>query len=53
MFLEKDLRHCSVTAEATSNRNYKRTVKRIAAEIITRGKAYATVVKTALPDYVR
>lgn len=53
MFLEKDLRYSSVTAGATSNRDYKRAIKRVAAEIITRGKAYAAVVKTALPYYVR
>lgn len=53
MFLEKDLRYSSITARAISNRDYKRAVKRVATEIITYSKAYAVVVKTALPYYVR
>lgn len=38
MFLNKDLRYSPVTANVTTKGEYKRTVKRVANDMITRGK---------------
>lgn len=38
LFLAKDLRHSAITAGITGKNDYKRVVKRVAHDMITRGK---------------
>ncbi|RFU79330.1 pyoverdine biosynthesis [Trichoderma arundinaceum] len=53
IFLNKDLRYSPVTANVTTKGEYKRTVKRVANDMITRGKAFAAAIDDNFPDYVR
>ena len=53
IFLTKDLKHSPIALNATSQHHYKRVVKRVAHDMITRGKAFAALVSAGLPDHVR
>ncbi|KAK4078961.1 hypothetical protein Trihar35433_66 [Trichoderma harzianum] len=53
IFLNKDLRYSPVTANVTTKGEYKRTVKRVASDMITRGKAFAAAIDDNFPDHVR
>ncbi|KAK1237340.1 hypothetical protein MKX08_002965 [Trichoderma sp. CBMAI-0020] len=53
IFLSKDMRHSPITAGVTTKREYRTVVKRVAHDMITRGKAFAAVIEDRLPDYVR
>ncbi|KKY17697.1 putative pyoverdine dityrosine biosynthesis [Phaeomoniella chlamydospora] len=50
-FLAKDLRHSPVTAGIVGKNEYRRVVKRVAQDMITRGKAFAAAIEYALPDH--
>lgn len=53
LFLSKDLRHSPITAGTTGRNEYKRAVKRVATDMITRGKAFARLIEDILPEHVR
>lgn len=38
LFLSKDLRHSPITKDSTGKNDYKRIVKRVATDMIIRGK---------------
>ncbi|KIM96666.1 hypothetical protein OIDMADRAFT_44293 [Oidiodendron maius Zn] len=52
-FLSKDLRHSPITEGVVGKNEYRRVVKQVAQDMITRGKAFARAIEVALPDYVR
>ncbi|KUJ17584.1 uncharacterized protein LY89DRAFT_747245 [Mollisia scopiformis] len=52
-FLTKDLKHSPVTQGIVGGHAYRRAVKQIAQEMITRGSAFASAIESAFPDHVR
>ncbi|TVY73421.1 Spore wall maturation protein DIT1 [Lachnellula suecica] len=52
-FLAKDLKYSPVTAGVIGKNEYRRAVKRVAQDMIIRGKAFAAAIDWALPDHVR
>lgn len=53
LFLAKDLRHSPITKGISGKNEYKRVVKQVARDMITRGKAFATLIDVILPTHVR
>ncbi|KAK4061987.1 uncharacterized protein Triagg1_10150 [Trichoderma aggressivum f. europaeum] len=51
--LNRDLRYSPVTANDTTEEEYKQTVERVASDLITRGKAYAAIIDDNFPDHIR
>ena len=51
--LTKTHRHSPITAGVTGRNEYKRIVKRVATDMITRGKAFARLIEDIHPDCVR
>ncbi|KAL6796292.1 Pyoverdine/dityrosine biosynthesis domain-containing protein [Trichoderma sp. SZMC 28013] len=51
--LNRDLRYSLVTANDTTEEEYKQTVERVASNLITRGKAYAAIIDDNFPEHIR
>ncbi|KAL7958005.1 Pyoverdine/dityrosine biosynthesis domain-containing protein [Trichoderma compactum] len=51
--LNRDLRYSPVTANDTTDEEYKQTVERVASDLITRGKAYAAIIDDNFPEHIR
>ncbi|KAH0541723.1 hypothetical protein FGG08_003815 [Glutinoglossum americanum] len=52
-FLQKDLLYTDYARNASSKTAYRKICKKVAADMITRGKAFAKLIEVKCPDYVR